>query len=108
MCESAPWQVYPGDTVNSIDDYRSARSGKIKSPGETVVMADSYNSGIPANGTHTITPGPTIPMGGGWTPAIDDRHQKGAVILWADIHVSWFRNAMETIQDGSGDYLDRK
>ncbi len=106
-CESAPWQVYSGDAASSINDYRTARAGKIRSPGETVVVADSYNSGAPDHGVHTIVPGPTIPMGGGWTPAIDDRHQKGAVILWADMHVSWFRNAMEIIQDGAGDYLDR-
>lgn len=88
----------------SVSNGITARTIDLKNPIDTIVLSDSFLILNPKFGNHTITPGPCPP----WGPAIHDRHNSGANILWADSHASYEKKAQPRYQDGSRKFLDRK
>jgi len=74
----------------------------IKKPSTTIMTADSYNGTNPTAGECWI--GGNIAS----TTAlcIHDRHYQGANIAWVDGHVSWYKNAMNSLQNGSYTYFN--
>lgn len=90
---------YVGGTFGS-DIYKPAMQVEILKPSATVLIADQWNN---SNGGQQL-----IDKNGSWILNIHDRHQDGANILWVDGHVAQFRDAYQTIQDGTAELLDRK
>jgi prepilin-type N-terminal cleavage/methylation domain-containing protein/prepilin-type processing-associated H-X9-DG protein len=93
---------YYQTTPHDLHAWITARVSMVRKPGETILVADSFRMLQQNLGEHTLTKGPCPP----WSPAIHDRHDGGANILWADYHVSFNRNACEYYQDGSNTYFD--
>ena len=95
--------IYMGSSIGmsswaNISHIPAPRITCFKNPSNTVFLSDSVRASDPTSGYYLITGGSSLP--------IDDRHAMGANVLWLDGHVSWWKDATTTLQDGSNKYFN--
>ncbi|MFA6666415.1 MAG: DUF1559 domain-containing protein [Armatimonadota bacterium] len=78
-------------------DYTPANMAQLKSPSETIMVADNWYSTDPSlkRGYCIISQTET---NGSPNGTIHSRHNEGANIAWADGHVKWYKDANMTVQ----------
>ncbi len=96
-------EYYPNyPLTNAENNARSARESQIKNPSSTILLGDCWQTtGIVGN--YQLKPS----AAGNGYQEFPDLHGRGSNILWADLHVEFYKNA-RSLQNGTGKYFARE